>query len=282
LLIQKGARVDAVDNNGETATAIAERLKWKKVAVMLSDPSVLFWNFANRANKLYKATEFELAIGVYEKAFEMLENVKPMPSNQNRATLHYNCARAASNLGQHVKALEQSNCALKLIPTYNSALEQRAKCNLAIYNFKLCIDDLDTLISGAGGTDVSTGNLDLWVRLKRDAKAKLDETHFDTLGLSEKGKASTQAEVKKGYRNQCINWHPDKHVNSEEAKHRAHIMFQRVNEAHEVLSDPVKRRSYEYTMKFSPSSSASTPSYRGYSSKWSYEDDSEDDEDGHF
>jgi len=31
LLVNKGATVDAVDNNGETATQIAERLKWKKV-----------------------------------------------------------------------------------------------------------------------------------------------------------------------------------------------------------------------------------------------------------
>lgn len=31
LLVQKGATVDAVDNLGETATQIAERLKWKKV-----------------------------------------------------------------------------------------------------------------------------------------------------------------------------------------------------------------------------------------------------------
>jgi len=162
---------------------------------------------------------------------------------------------------------------------------------LAIYNFKACIDDADTLISSAGGSDVSTGNLDHWVKMKRDAKAKLDETHFDTLGLSAKGKLSTQAEIKKGYRNQCISWHPDKHVNSDEAKHRSHIMFQRINEAHEVLSDPVKRRSYEYTMKFSGSSSSSassssssgtSPFHRGYSSKWSYDDDSEEDEDGHF
>ena len=31
LLVQKGAMVDAVDNAGETATDIANRLKWKKV-----------------------------------------------------------------------------------------------------------------------------------------------------------------------------------------------------------------------------------------------------------
>lgn len=75
LLVQKGATVDAVDNQGETATQIAERLKWKKVAAILTDPSVLFWNFANRANKLYKATEYDLAIAVYERSFALLHEV---------------------------------------------------------------------------------------------------------------------------------------------------------------------------------------------------------------
>jgi DnaJ-class molecular chaperone len=38
-------------------------------------------------------------------------------------------------------------------------------------------------------------------------------------------------------------------VGSDEAKHRAHIMFQRVNEANEVLSDAAKRQTYVYTQR---------------------------------
>ena len=41
----------------------------------MTDPSVLFWNFANRANKLYKAMEYEMAIATYEKSFALLEEV---------------------------------------------------------------------------------------------------------------------------------------------------------------------------------------------------------------
>lgn len=71
LLVSKGAMVDAVDNMGETATEIATKLKWKKVAAILTDPSVLFWNFANRANKLYKAMEYDLAVQVVEVKFDV-------------------------------------------------------------------------------------------------------------------------------------------------------------------------------------------------------------------
>ena len=140
LLVQKGASVDAVDNQGETAADIARRLKWKKVAAVLNDPSVLFWNYANRATKMYKVMEYELAINMYEKAFAMLDEVNPTPSATNRATLYYNCARASANLGRHISSLERCEKALKLKPDYTSAREQRAKSNLCIYNWKHAVD----------------------------------------------------------------------------------------------------------------------------------------------
>jgi hypothetical protein len=203
---------------------------------------------------------------VYEKSFAILDDVKPSPSNQNKATLHYNCARAAANLGRHVSALQYCDRALELMPKYNSAVEQRAKCNVALFNFKLGVDDLDTLIAGATAAD--PGNLEQWMRLKKDAKAKLDESHFSVLGLVASGAGVSASDVKKAYRQQCIAWHPDKHVQSDEKKHRATIMFQRVNEANETLSDPLKKQQYEYQLRFArPAAAASParPSYGGFS-----------------
>jgi hypothetical protein len=45
-----------------------------------------------------------------------LSDVKPSPSAQNKATLHYNCARAAANLGRHVAAIKNCEKALDLVP----------------------------------------------------------------------------------------------------------------------------------------------------------------------
>ena len=87
----------------------------------------------------------------------------------------------------------------------------------------------------------------------------------------------------KAYRKECLKWHPDKHVATEEAKHRAHIMFQKVNEANEILSNPQKRRTYEYTTRFSGAGGGYTRS--GSAARWPYgstyhnDDDDDDDDD---
>ena len=57
---------------------------------------------------------------------------------------------------------------------------------------------------------------------------------YDVLGLSETADA---AEVKRAYKGQCLQWHPDKHQGTAEERRRANTMFQRVTSAYEVLSD---------------------------------------------
>ena len=115
-LLQKGATVDAVDSAGETAADIATRLKWKRVLATLNDPSILFWNYANRANKLYKCMEYEGAITSYERVLNLLDDVKPPPSAQTRATLHYNLARQLPILVSISRACQIAKQLLILYP----------------------------------------------------------------------------------------------------------------------------------------------------------------------
>ena len=70
-------------------------------------------------------------------SFQQQYQVKPSPSAQNRATLYYNCARASANMGRQLEALKSCNHALGQVPKYLSALEQRAKSQLALYNYKV-------------------------------------------------------------------------------------------------------------------------------------------------
>ena len=62
--------------------------------------------------------------------------------------------------------------------------------------------------------------------------------YYKILGIDKK---STQKEIKKAYRKLARKYHPDLNPNDKEAEKK----FKAINEAHEVLSDPEKRKKYD-------------------------------------
>ena len=64
---------------------------------------------------------------------------------------------------------------------------------------------------------------------------------IDYYKLLEIDRSATKADVKKAYRRLARKYHPDLNPDNKEAQAR----FQQINEAHEVLSDPEKRKKYD-------------------------------------
>jgi len=62
--------------------------------------------------------------------------------------------------------------------------------------------------------------------------------YYKLLGVS---KSASPKEIKNAYRKLARKFHPDLNPNDKDAKKK----FQEINEAHEVLSDPVKRKKYD-------------------------------------
>jgi curved DNA-binding protein len=62
--------------------------------------------------------------------------------------------------------------------------------------------------------------------------------YYNVLGISEK---ATEKEIKSAYRKLARKYHPDLNPDDAEAERK----FKQVNEAHEVLSDPEKRKKYD-------------------------------------
>lgn len=63
--------------------------------------------------------------------------------------------------------------------------------------------------------------------------------YYEILGLV---KGASADEIKKAYRKQALEWHPDRHKdNKEEAERR----FKEINEAYQVLSDSQKKSAYD-------------------------------------
>jgi len=64
---------------------------------------------------------------------------------------------------------------------------------------------------------------------------------IDYYKILEIDKSATASDIKKAYRKLARKFHPDLNPNDETAQRK----FQQINEAHEVLSDPEKRKKYD-------------------------------------
>lgn len=69
----------------------------------------------------------------------------------------------------------------------------------------------------------------------------VDTKYYDVLGVSP---TCDEKEIKTAFRKLSRTNHPDKYLDEEEKK-KATIRFQEINEAHEILSDPEKRKMYD-------------------------------------
>ena len=65
---------------------------------------------------------------------------------------------------------------------------------------------------------------------------------YEILGVQ---KNSTPEEIKKAYRAKALEYHPDRNPDNAEAERK----FKEVNNAYEVLSDPKKRQSYDFSLE---------------------------------
>ena len=64
-------------------------------------------------------------------------------------------------------------------------------------------------------------------------------SYYDILGVS---RSADEHEIKKAYRTAAMQWHPDRNANSPDSQKK----FQQINEAYEHLSNPEKRRMYDF------------------------------------
>lgn len=62
--------------------------------------------------------------------------------------------------------------------------------------------------------------------------------YYASLGIS---KNATEAEIKKAYKKQAMQYHPDRNTGDKKAEAK----FKEINEAYQTLSDKEKRKNYD-------------------------------------
>lgn len=203
-------------------------------------------------NQAFSKRAFDVASRCYTRAIEKARDNKRILRILycNRAAANKELSRYAESIKDCTKAIENDN-------EFWKAYARRARCHLELDDAFAAVEDFKKAIQYDTSNEDPALKKELHDaedRLKEEAKR--DKDYYYQLGVS---KSATEKEIKLKFRELSLVWHPDKCMSkSDTERARAEQKFKNINEAYSVLSDPQKRREYDYKCLYSSNSFGSS------------------------
>jgi tetratricopeptide (TPR) repeat protein len=223
---QEGNRHYSAGDHERAAAAYSAALE-ADTAGMLT-PTLL----ANRAQARLSGERFAEALSDCDGAIAL---------DAGSAKLHLRRAACLVALKQPGKAKHDYEAVLRLDPTNEQArafVDRQDRDEKRKAARGEAASGFGGAFGGGRAADAGEGDED------DEAEAEEELDPYEVLGLA--SHEASAADVKSAYRKLALKWHPDKHTeDSAEAQAEAEEMFQRLNVANAVLTDPVKRRMYD-------------------------------------
>lgn len=153
------------------------------------------------------------------------------------AVLYCNRAAALHNMKMFLEAIADCYCAGYADPTYIKVLQRRADAYCALGDYSNAAADLRRLFMLGGCSNVQARLREVEYLAQQGSLVN----YYTVLGLSSRASLS---DIKSQYKKLALKFHPDK-ATSEAHRAAAEALFQLVAQANALLSDPVKKATYD-------------------------------------
>jgi DnaJ family protein C protein 7 len=205
----------------------------RKANIVYQKASILL-SKKEQGNEAFSRGNFLSACEIYSSALL----IDPINKIIN-AKLYFNRCLARAKLNQLDQALDDCNQALNLNENYMKAHHKRAKLLMTKGMYEEAVREYEWIYLA----DPSTVNKKFLDAAKMKFKISKKKDYYKILSV---GRTAGIEKITKAYRELALKHHPDRHQNASESKKKEQEKIMKdINEAYDVLKDPMKRSIYD-------------------------------------
>jgi DnaJ homolog subfamily C member 3 len=181
----------------------------------------------------------EMEQGAYEDAVEDWKSaleVDPAHATLNK-DLWYQLCLSHFHLQQMEKATKACERVIKIASDHAAAHAKISEALLGLEKYE------DAVRFAKRASELDQQFQEIYNRAEAALKQSKNKNFYKILGIT---RTATIKEIKKAYRRQALEWHPDKHADKEESiREEIHAKFHDIAQAYEILSNEDLRARYD-------------------------------------